>query len=130
MTENELQSLAAAWVDFWGAPEGSTERELLSWTSDREWELIRESPKEGWKLILAILQLNSSAEIQEVLAAGPLEDLLSYHGESMIAAVEQEARINPRFAVLLGGVWKNSMSAEVWSRVQAVWNRKGWDGET
>jgi len=129
MNDRDVQSLATEWVAFWRAPEGSDERELLSWTTDKEWELIRESPQDGWNLILAILRLDSSSAIQEVLAAGPLEDLLSYHGESMIDTVESEARTNPRFASLLGGVWKNSMSEAVWSRVQAAWDRKGWDGE-
>jgi hypothetical protein len=129
MTDQDAQLLAAEWIAFWKSPEGSNQRELLSWTTDKEWELVRESPQDGWRLILAILQLDNSSEIQEVLSAGPLEDLLSYHGEAMIDAVEREARRNPRFAMLLGGVWKNSMSEAVWSRVQAVWNRKGWDGE-
>jgi len=129
MTDQDARSLAVEWIAFWKSPEGSNERDLLSWTVDKEWELIRESPTDGWKLILSILNLDNSNEILEVLSAGPLEDLLSYHGDAMIDVVESEARSNPRFAGLLGGVWRNSMSEVVWSRVQAVWNRNGWDGE-
>jgi hypothetical protein len=128
MTDSDLKSLATDWIAFWKSPDGSIERDALAWTSDREWELVRQSPQDGWKLVLQILKLDDSPEIQEVLAAGPLEDLLSYHGEAMIGAVEQEARSNARFAHLLGGVWQNAMSEEVWLRVQAVWNRQGWDG--
>jgi hypothetical protein len=56
-----------------------------------------------------------------------LEYLLSKHGGAMIGKVEAEAKSNPLFAKLLGGVWQNSMIDEVWVRVQVVWNRKGWD---
>jgi len=38
-------------------------------------------------------------------------------------------RHDPAFASLLGGVWRNAMSEAVGSRVQAVRNRGGWDGE-
>jgi len=130
MNDHELKSLATEWIAHWKAPEGSVERDATSWTSDEEWRLIREAPQDGWRLILAILGLDNSPEIQEVLSAGPLEDLLSYHGESMIGAVEAEAKSDPRFASLLGGVWQSSMPDAIWSRVRAVWNRQGWDDET
>ncbi len=129
MNDQTLRSLATEWIAFWKAPEGSNERNQLLWTTDKEWDLIRESPQDGWKLILTILQLDCSPQIQQVLSAGPLEDLLSYHGESMIDNVESEAQSNPVFASLLGGMWKNSMSEAVWSRVQSVWRRPDWDSQ-
>jgi uncharacterized lipoprotein len=128
MNENEISSLAESWIAYWKAAENSVERETLSDVSDIEWELVRKQPKEAWQLVLRVLQLDRSAEIQQVLSAGPLEDLLSHHGDTMIPLVEAEARKNPVFAKLLGGVWKNAMSDEVWERVRAVWDRKGWDG--
>jgi hypothetical protein len=62
-----------------------------------------------------------------VLSAGPIEDLLAQHGDAFIDRVEIEARRDPSFAKVLGGVWQNSMSDEVWKRLQTVWDRKGWD---
>ncbi|HUV96794.1 MAG TPA: hypothetical protein VMV98_04925, partial [Acidobacteriaceae bacterium] len=56
------------------------------------------------------------------------EDLLAKHCEIFIDRVEAEARKDPRFAKLLGGVWQNKMSDAVWKRVQAAWDRRGWDG--
>lgn len=128
MTDPEILELADGWVAYWRAPEDSAEQRALFWATDAERELVRNRPQEAWKLILAVLAKDDSSEIQEVLSAGPLEDLLADHGESIIATVEAEARANPSFAVLLGGVWQNAMSAEVWARVQAVWDRRGWDG--
>ncbi|WP_310446095.1 DUF6869 domain-containing protein [Thiobacillus sp.] len=54
------------------------------------------------------------------LAAGPLEDLLSDHGRDLIEQVETEARRNPNFNLLLGGVWQGGMSEEIWARIQAA----------
>ena len=57
-----------------------------------------------------------------VLAAGPLEDLLAKRGEDFIDRVEELARKDPKFNDLLGGVWRNTMTDEVWQRVQAIRN--------
>lgn len=92
-----------------------------------EW-IVREHPEHAWKGILAALADPRTKPFLGVLAAGPLEDLLSYHGLRFIDRVEHEARINPEFATLLGGVWQFEMTEEIWTRVQAVWDRRGWDG--
>lgn len=128
MTEAELTAFAESWIAFMKAPENSEEYKALFWVFDREYDLMNEEPEEIWRFILKVLSLNNSIETQEVLSAGPLEDLLAKHGGAMIDRVEKEAKSNPLFAKLLGGVWQNSMTDEVWERVQAVWNRSGWDG--
>ena len=128
MTDSELISLAEGWIKFWNAQDGSPERESLSWVCDTEYDLMQDEPEQIWRLILEMLRLNSSDKIQGVLSAGPLEDLLAKYGESFICKVEAEEKSNPLFAQLLGGVWQNSMSNDIWSRVQAVQDRRGWDG--
>jgi len=75
-----------------------------------------------------VLDKEPSPKILESLAAGPLEDLLARHGATVIGRVEGEAKSNPAFATVLGGVWQSTMSDEIWERVQAVWDRRGWDG--
>ena len=128
MTETELTNFAESWIAFMKVPENSEEYKSLFWVVEREYDLMNEEPNEIWLLILKILSLNNSNEIQEILSAGLLEDLLAKHGTAMIDQVEKEAKSNPLFANLLGGVWQNSMTDEVWARVQVVWNRSGWDG--
>lgn len=128
MTTSELKPLTEGWVAYWLAGADSPEKEALSWVCDREWSLVREEPLLAWEMILEILKFNSSEKIQEVLSAGPLEDLLAKHGSLVIELVESEAKQNQKFAQLLGGVWQNSMTEEIWVRVQAVWDRRGWDG--
>lgn len=127
MTQHELDRLADDWIRHHHATKGSPEREETAWTTDL-YELEYHDPETLWLLILAIHARDQSARIQEVLSAGPVEDLLAKHGERFIERVESKARQDPIFAKLLGGVWKNTMSDEIWERLQAVWDRRGWDG--
>jgi len=90
--------------------------------------VVDEEPEKGWKAILAALEDPRIEVHLGTLAAGPLEDLLSKHGENFIDRVEIEAKSNPKFARLLGGVWRYQMTEEVWNRVQLVWDRGAWDG--
>jgi hypothetical protein len=130
MTQEELNYLADCWLEYWHVhfSKDLRKQEELAWLSDVEYELRYNLPKDYWNLILAIHHKDQSIPIQQVLSAGPVEDLLAKHGESFIERVEEEARRDPQFAKLLGGVWKNRMTDEVWARLQAVWDRRGWDG--
>jgi hypothetical protein len=77
---------------------------------------------------LATHKKYKSVEIEEVLSAGPLEDLLAKHGPAYIDRIKSMARSNSEFARLLGGVWQNRMPQDIWERVHKVWDRRGWDG--
>ena len=87
-------------------------------------ELVTTNPFPGLEAIKLALHLLSDEADNELLlaclAAGPLEDLLAYQGETIIDAVEAEARRNEAFRALLRGVWRNSMTSDVWARVQAL----------
>ena len=87
-------------------------------------ELVGTSPFLAFEAIKLALHLLSDEADNELLlaclAAGPLEDLLAYQGETIIDAVEAEAGRNEPFRVLLRGVWRNSMTSDVWARVQAL----------
>jgi hypothetical protein len=98
------------------------------WASSKVIDLALESPEELWDFILEVLKRDPPTEVIEVLAAGPLEDYIAKLGERVIGQVEAQAAMDPKFRSLLGGVWRNSMSDEVWERVQACWDRSGWDG--
>ncbi len=82
--------------------------------------LVSEQPQEAWEVILDILEEADSNDVIANLAAGPLEDLLSDHGETFIDEVEEKARQNPKFTQLILGVWEGGMSKEIWSRVKAL----------
>ncbi|QBB71000.1 hypothetical protein ELE36_11930 [Pseudolysobacter antarcticus] len=101
----------------------------LTGSFDFEWT-VTNRPEQGWRAILGAVADARVEPYLGLLAAGPLEDLLSCHGEAFIERVEAEALLNPRFARVLGSVWQFQMSDEVWTRVQKVWDRPGLIRET
>lgn len=88
------------------------------WACEKLYDIVHQQPELAWELILEILTTDQSNVIYENLAAGALEDLLVYHGDEYIDKVEEQAKQNPNFNELPGGVWKNSISEKIWSRVE------------
>jgi hypothetical protein len=128
MDETELQKLIDAWIAHTDAPKNSAEREanwwaikeVMNWSSKS-----RGSARLLWAFILAAYPRQMSDRAWSYLAAGPLEDLLTIAGEDYIENVEQLAKTDEKFNDLLGGVWRNRMSKDVWRRVQRV-RREEW----
>ena len=132
----QLKEIAAAYVQHYSTPHVWTEEQVLvmrdnsstNWAVENVSEIEYERPELLLDLVLEVLELKPSKEVLEILSAGPLEDYLGKLGEQAIGRVEALAISNPAFASLLGGVWQGRMTDDIWSRVQAVWDRRGWDG--
>ncbi len=79
------------------------------------------SPEDGWTLTVDILRAAPDAIIGNI-GAGPLEDLVIQHGNSLIDWIEGEARRDPRFRQALAGVWisKGDLFPEVEARLVAA----------
>ncbi len=123
MTNAELESVAEGWIRYQLAAEGSTEQ-AEDWNSvSTVFDIRAGDPNLLWQLILAIHSRNQSDEVRCVLSAGPLEDLLVDHGTTFIEVVEQQANDDPGFASLLRGVYRRSMTGDVWRRVMEIANR-------
>jgi hypothetical protein len=112
--------LRDAWIAFHQAADGTPEHEAMFWAWERVGDLCSKEPEEAFAFILVVLAHGRSDRILANFAAGPLEDLLAQHAHRMIERVEEEARSNPQFAHLLGGVWQNAIPDDVWRRIQAV----------
>jgi len=77
-------------------------------------------PDQQWQFICsAVAQAESDDELGHI-AAGPLEHLLGSHGENFIAPVEARTVADGKFARMVTGVWKHTMTDDVWARVQAI----------
>lgn len=81
-------------------------------------------PKRQWQFILAAMANASDEELVHI-AAGPVEDLLSKYGAHYIDEVERRAETDPKFARMLSGVWRLTMSDDVWARVEALQAKYG-----
>lgn len=84
------------------------------------YELVQNDPEAAWACIIEVCRLTDNEKVLSNLAAGPLEDLLTYHGSKFIDRVETKARQMPAFTYTVKGVWKNAMEPEIWERVRAI----------
>jgi hypothetical protein len=121
----DIKTLSEEWIK---AEEQDDSSEQNHWSIDYVIELPLDGKfEELWSFVQYTYKKDISKFVIENLAAGPLEDLLTYAGESYIEEIEQLASNDPKFRSVLGGVWKNNMTDQVWERVQDSWDRTGWD---
>jgi hypothetical protein len=83
-----------------------------------------ETAEDCWVAILAILDREPADAVLGILAAGPLEDLIHHDGARFIDRIELQARRDPAFRHLLGGVWESGPE-EIWTRVDKA-RGKAW----
>jgi hypothetical protein len=124
--DEDLEHFARCWI-VCQAGRHSEIYNSVFWTGDRMSYLTKYLPQTSWRAILLIWSLDQSTATMGMLSAGFVEDLLSDHGPTLISLVEAEAQGDPRFAKMLGGVWKYGMTDEVWARLQSVADYSGWD---
>jgi len=124
MNKADFDKLVDAWIagvvlgrDDRGRPTEEYEKNwwaleiVINWTYDNQHELL-------WSFILAVHARDTDNETSDYLAAGAVEDLLSEFGNDYIERVEALAASDVRFKSMLCGVWQNTMSDELWSRLQ------------
>ncbi len=125
MENDDIHALAAAFIERFSKTHAWDKDMILrkvdksgtDWASEAIHNITYERPAALWPLILEILRRTDDWEVLAVLAAGPLEDYLAKCGEHVIAEVEAQSASDEKLKQLLGGVWRNSMSDEVWERV-------------
>jgi hypothetical protein len=121
LTPADVDEWARTYIEAQLLPEGElTHTHPLWWSVERFMQLTdRERAEDAWTTILEVLSRTRAEEALGILAAGPLEDLISEWGPSFIDRIETEARRNPAFQALLRGVWKSG-DPSVCERVAAA----------
>ena len=109
-----VETLVAKWL----SGEGITMNEAIIYPDA--------DPETAWQAVVRIIQHDLSDKQVALLAAGPVETLLSWHGTQFIDRMEAEARSNPFFRHILGGVWRQDMPDEIWHRVESARGGKVW----
>lgn len=124
-----IEEQATAWI---ACARFSNSKDVPDDLWERGWNLNEcafDDPDFAWETIKEILGrysdealfTDSATEAKRILGnlgAGPLEILLAQHGDALISEIEIEARSDPKFSWILACVWQNSISDELWSRVQ------------
>jgi len=117
-----VPDLARAWVEQHSKSDRDRDDNLFA-MADYERELREEDPDRAIDLILEVLKIETNPVLLSMLAAGPLEDVISM---ATIDRIEREAAVDQRFRHLLGGVWYFSASEELKARLDALIGDKRW----
>jgi hypothetical protein len=117
MTSEEINGLTDRWIQFWEKRE--SDKKILDEYLDEMLSPAYEcDPEILWLFVQNTYKRDLPERLVAILAAGPVEELLAYHGAQFIDRIEQEARRNTDFMHLLGGVWRNAITKEVWGRIE------------
>ena len=117
-----VEALAQAWVAQYSKSDRDRD-DNFSAMMDYERELREEDPDKAIDLIVEILKIETNPMLLSLLAAGPLEDVISME---TIDRIEREARADRRFHDLLGGVWYYRASDELKARLDALVGENRW----
>ncbi len=76
-------------------------------------EIVRADPEKAWPIVRALVERASTDDELGFIAAGPLEDLLSFHGATVAPRIAREAIENQRIREALGCVVLDPIPPEV-----------------
>ena len=117
-----VPDLARAWVEQYSKSDRDRDDNFFA-LMDFERDLREDDPDRAIDLILAILDIETNPVLLSMLAAGPLEDVISM---DTIDRIEREAAANKRFRDLLGGVWYFRAGDELKARLDALIGDNRW----
>jgi hypothetical protein len=120
--EMSLPDLARAWVEQYSKSDRDRDNNCFA-MMDYERDLRHDDPGKAIDLIVEILKIETNPVLLSLLAAGPLEDVISME---TIDRIEREASMNRRFRDLLGGVWYYRASDELKARLDALIGGNRW----
>lgn len=111
-----VPELAHAWVEQYSKSDRDRDDNFFA-MMDFERDLREEDPHRAIDVIVEILRNETNPVLLSLLAAGPLEDVISM---DTINRIEREAKSDKRFHDLLGGVWYNRASDELRARLDVL----------
>jgi hypothetical protein len=117
-----IPQLARAWVEQYSKSDRDRDDNFFV-LMDFERDLGEDDPDRAIDLILEILDIETNPVLLSMLAAGPLEDVISMN---TIDRIEREAAVNKRFHDLLGGVWYFRAPEELKARLDALIGENRW----
>lgn len=117
-----VPALARAWVEQYSKSDRDRDDNFFA-LMDFERDLREEDPDRAIDLIVEVLKIETNPVLLSMLAAGPLEDVISMR---TIDRIEREARADRRFHDLLGGVWYFRAPDELKARLDALIGDNRW----
>ncbi len=87
------------------------------WASGLMQELTDQNPERSWPIIKALVEAAPDDPTVSYIGAGPVQDLLSKHGEQFIERIEQQATVDAKFRACLTLVRPSRLSKEIRQRL-------------
>ena len=100
------------------------------WATQKLDDFVHKEPEKALSLTLEILKRSTIDTDVAYIAAGPLENLLHYHGDKVIAPLEEAADKNEIIRISISGVWLNERDDSIypeWERLMKKYEY--WDTE-
>ena len=112
----------------------SLEKEGLStintfWAHEKVDDITAHDPEEGLRITLELLRRSKDDATLAYIAAGPLENLLVYHGKKIINKIRNEADSDERIQFALSGVWLDREKDEIYSEWEELMKKYNFIGD-
>jgi len=120
MDKTRINDFVTSWMAIQDALGGSDAYEKNFWAHEDLAELCESKPRDAWEVIVALVGAANTEPLLEAIGAGPLQDLMTQHGEEYIAQVEKEAQENARFRRAMAGAWLDSDDTPVWAKFYQI----------
>ncbi|MEM6901445.1 MAG: DUF6869 domain-containing protein [Pseudomonadota bacterium] len=106
-------------VDQWFLDQEVPENTESTLAIERVMDMTRDaSPQTQLSFIRRAVEKAETDHQLAIIAAGPLEDLLSDHGPDVIDDVVAVSRQDPKFRRTMTGVWRQDMPDSVWQKIE------------
>lgn len=108
MNKEEIEALADSWIKATEAglgPNGNKGNDNLNWAVEKMLDIPYKEPELAWEIIITIIKKNPSPKVISQLGAGPLEDIMRYHGNNFMKRVEKAVVENALFKDCMKSVW-------------------------
>ncbi len=115
-----FKSLVTTWIELQSLAPGDPSHLRCEWAAVELNMLCLENPSEAWNVVKEVFESSEDPWVLENLGAGPLETLLSVHGDNTLQEVRIYSRQQPRFLKVLAHVWTHALPPDVAEQVASL----------
>lgn len=120
MDTQRKNEFVQSWLTIQNALPGTVPYESNFWAHEDLADLCYTNPNDAWQVILALVQASEADALLQAIGAGPLADLMIFHGEDYIGHVENQADADSRFRQAMSGAWLDGDDTPVWKRYYEI----------